>query len=233
MNALEGRLQRIGGACGLLFLISLYIGFLADTGDVDPVTASRADVAEFMAQHATNTFSRFMIGISAVFLVWFVAALAERIRTAAGRGVLGTTVLGGGLLWAGLILTGSAGYLSTQFPQLRQVSEETANAMWATQLAPGLTMGLAQAVVYSAVAIAALAARALPRWIGWLSAALAVLATASVLDPLTRDGLPAIAGVLAWALGIVWVIATSMALITTGAARVEATASASPSPATP
>jgi hypothetical protein len=155
-----------------------------------------------------------LIGLSLFFLLWFVAALRRAVSLVDGEGILTTVVgLGGGiyiaLAGAAVALTDGIRTMSDDtyqhrvFPELIHLADDVGWVMHATG-----ALGLAAMII--AASLAALRARAVPTWAGWLGIAVGIL------------GLGLIA-FFPWFLVAIWILVVSIGMFVR-AGRTPATA---------
>ena len=115
----------------------------------------------------------FLILIGVFFLIWFVGALRELVRSYAGEGILATVTGIGGAVYAALTLAGVAveegiytmsddTYRHEVYPGVIHAANDVGYMLHS---AGGVGVG----AMIVAVSLAALRARALPAWVGWLS----------------------------------------------------------------
>ena len=211
---------RMSAASGVLF-VALWFGAFFFSGGFPDLTASQSQLASDYAHYAGRLWAGdHMSRLSVVFLVLFLAGVWLVLqRSEAGTGWLSAVALGSGLLFAGLILLG------VLFPA---VARELGACAGGAPPASGCDFGRQHvdayvfSVLYSltgavevlaitplsvllgAVAAVVLSKRALPRWLGWSAAGLAVLALAAsafdVIFPI-------------YLLFALWVLGTSAVLV--------------------
>jgi len=142
--------------------------------------------------------------ISLVFLVWFLASLRRTLLEAeGGDGRLTAVAFGGGLLVTAMLL---AGFALNALGSLRAdedgaIAAEVAVVLQdGSSVLQGLAATMAMVVLLASTAIITMRFRALPIWLGWVSALLAVI---GVIGPIS------------WTLLLVfplWVLVTSIVL---------------------
>lgn len=185
-------LERIGAACGIVYVV-LLIG-----GD------------SLGGPYSTVAFSLELLAF--LFFLFFLGSLWSAMRRAEeGSGWLSTTAFGAGLMSVTIKVASAAPVLAARYmaadgldPQLAKVLQYINNASFVLTFFP-------LAVLLAAFAIVAIRSGALPGWLGWITAALAVAFVAGGMVGSANlesewAGLPMI-------LFTVWVIATSVVLI--------------------
>lgn len=199
---------RIGGAAGVAFVLLALAGNSLTGGGLETDAAPEAHAAE-VARRTGDAAWRAGIAIELVAfvaLLLFAAALARRIRTVEpADGYLGSLVLAGGVLFAAVKLaSGSALYAADRRaaeidPASAQLLTDLNDAAFALSFVP-------MAVLVGAAAVAALSYGVLPRWLGWLGAALAPLLVAAAASG--ADAVP-----VPFLLGLLWILASGAAVL--------------------
>jgi hypothetical protein len=121
--------------------------------------------------------SSFLAGIGLLFFIWFLGSLRSRLHSAeGGSGRLATITFGGGVATAILLFAALApGVSGAAAIQGSDISPEAAEALWHTGDGFFPAAFLASALPLAATAFVVLRKRALPRWLGWVSAVLALV----------------------------------------------------------
>ncbi len=173
--------QRLGAASGIVFILVLLAPDLIQGGPSDESTMT---AAEQMAQScATITAARLTDAIYPIthvlgylIFLFFLGSLWSALRRAeGGDGWLSAAAFGGGLVFLALRFSGAAisgGAVHNSCagidPQLWQVMDDGAGVAIFTSFFP-------LAVLLAACAVVAIRFGApLPRWLGWMSAVVAV-----------------------------------------------------------
>lgn len=163
---------------GLAFVVLAIVGN-ALQGSTPALHGDADAVADFYNDKATAIAIGMMLSlISIFFLAWFVAALRRRLRLSEGADGWISPLAGAGgvatltLLAAGFALN-SAGALRARESG---IAPDVAAVFYDSSLAlTGLAASVAMAVLLASTAAITLQFGALPRWFGWVSAALATL----------------------------------------------------------
>jgi hypothetical protein len=164
------------GLGGVLYVILFVIGIIvASSGTPDGDAAPQKVIAYWSksSHRDRNHVGTLLIIIGVFFLFWFVAALRQLVRSYSGDGLLTTVVTIGGGAYAALTLAAFAvndaiktmsddTYHHQVFPGLIHAADDTAYVLHSFG-------GVAAAAMIVAASLAALQARALPTWLGWLS----------------------------------------------------------------
>ena len=175
--------QRLGAAGGILYVALALTGNTVGFVEPPAPNASRDAVAAFWAATSATWPLRVSLMLLAFFcFVFFVGSLWDVLRRAEGKSSqFAAVALGGGVL--------------TAAAQLGEFPPTYAGIQWAKAgLDPNIARMLALdmngagfllswftlAILLSATAIVIIRTRALPRWLGWLGAVLAIALLVSV-----------------------------------------------------
>lgn len=192
-----GRLERAAPLTGVLFGVTFAIG-LFTAGDVPPVDASGAEVIDHYDDAGPVFAAVAAAGLSGVLLLFFAGALRGRLRDT-GPEWLATVVFGGGAVVAtGLGLFGMTQFALIDAAELDQ--PEVAQALNILDNDNFLPVMVGLTTMLLATAWRTLTTRALPRWLGWVSLVLGVVALAGP------------AGFVAFLLFPVWTAAVAVVL---------------------
>lgn len=167
---------RWAGLAGIVYVVLFIVGLIVLSKGLPDGDASPAEVRRYYADGGNRDHIHIgflLVLIGAFFLVWFVGALREVVRRLAGDGLLATVTTVGGAVYAAATLVGISleeaiftmsddTYRHTVYPGLIHAAND---AGYVIHSAGGA--GLGAAIV--AVSLAALGARAIPTWLGWVS----------------------------------------------------------------
>jgi hypothetical protein len=212
---------RLAASCGAMSVVLLIVGNeVAKIGGGSPALHDSPRAwADAVGTPAASIVGAFVVAVGLCLLVPFVAGLADMLRRQDGRdGILASLVVGGGLLTAAVGLAAvaplaAAGVLADD-GQLEPVLAKALGLMNASLF---VVMWTTTAIYVGAAAALVLRTRALPRFVGW---------TGALLSPALLVGSLAVweyeAAFLAWALTLLWIIATSItAAVRAGGPREE------------
>lgn len=167
---------------GLVFLVFAVAGN-ALQGSTPALHGDPAAVADFYTDNSTAIAVGMMLSlISIFFLGWFLAVLRHRLALAEGDGGWITPLAwGGGVATATLLAAGfalnSAGALRARESG---ITPDVAAVFYDSGLVlVGLAGSIAMSILLAATAVIILRCGALPRWFGYVSAALATLGLAT------------------------------------------------------
>lgn len=175
-----------------------------------------ADPAAFAALYAAKAGETMLLlylsALSLPLLLAFLAALAERLRTATGGLGLALTAAVAGLAMAAIPL--AANVVEAAFgTSLARIGGDPAAVKAIDGLIPisNAVGALPRTLLLVVVAIGALSARMAPRWLGWAALVLAAVSVAGSLTVIAPAFFPILTiGVMLFAL---WVLALSIALL--------------------
>ena len=171
--------RRVTPLAGVLSVVSFVVSvFVIESGDVPDDKAAGVDIAAYLADNLERLAIAAVIwGIGTIALIWFLDGLRARIAPASGQ--LARLAYGFGFAVALFLLASVmpdvAGALASDNLD-RSLDGGAAEAM--TSLGDGFFIAAELMLVgfFLAVGLAALRARALPAWLGWISLVLAMVA---------------------------------------------------------
>jgi len=201
---------RIGGICGILFVVLVVPSFLSPPDT--PVAASGPqDVIDYFnsRQDGILIFNGLLLIFAAFFFLWFLGVLQDVLRGAEGEGYGFSSVsLAGGLLFIALVVAGAAVeivYPATlaRFENFQQDAQlgflSLALSGWMYRFA-----FVGMSVLIAATSAVTLRTGILPGWLAWAGFAVALVALLRFLGPLS-----------AW-VPLLWVVAVSVLMLTGG-----------------
>jgi len=169
-------IARWAGLGGVLYVILFVVGFIVafhgepDTGDPPARLAAYYSKGSHRDSIHVGTF---LIILGVFFLFWFLGALRQVVRAYSGDGLLTTVTTIGGVAYAALTLAAFAvndaiktmsddTYRHQVYPGFVHAADDTAYVLHSFG-------GVGAAAMIVGASLAALQARALPPWAGWLS----------------------------------------------------------------
>ena len=195
--------ERPAALTGVAF-VALAVASAAVVGDSPDFLAQPPELAQFFTDKTDQLLLSAVLGLIATFfLLWFVGTLASRLARFEGARRLAGIALAGGTAAAALSLAGHSAQLvaalraderGTIDPQVATVLFDLTN-IFIEAAAP-----IGFAVLLAASAVAGLRAGALPKWLCWLGA---IIALALAITPI------AFLALLAFA---IWVLLASVTL---------------------
>jgi hypothetical protein len=208
---LNGRAAvRLGGIGGVLFVVLFVPSFLSPP-DSPIATSGPQDVIAYFTdrQDGILIINGLLLVFGAFFFLWFLGVLHGVLRDAEGEGYGFSSVsLAGGLLFIALVLAGAAVeivYPATlaRFENFQQDAQlgflSLALSGWMYRFA-----FVGMSALIAATSVIALRTSVLPRWLAWVGFVAALVVLLRFLGPLG-----------AW-LGLLWVIAVSVLMLTGG-----------------
>ena len=173
----DQRMARLMGPLGLVILVLLFLGFGPISGNTPDQKASGASVVSSLTQHGTRQmFAFYLVAVAVGLLLFYGTALRTKLRGAEGGGTfLSTTAFAGVLMTvAGVIVVGVVHFAlllaaHNNLPDVaRTLNFVDNNDFWPIQF------GVAVITIPSGLSI--LNRSTLPRWLGWVSLVIGVVA---------------------------------------------------------
>ncbi len=193
-KAIWDRLSALGG---VLFIFFFVVGMLLPGGP-PTVDDGSDDVVSFFADNRGPILTgTLLMGLGVLAMIWFVASLVESMRRV-DEGRLATAAL------IGFVLTFAAGLISAltkaslAYSVAAILTPDEVRALFHVTLVVDAMSSIMFAAFAIAVAGAALRTGFLPRWWGWVSFLMALLAILSA-TAWSRDGFWSPSG------GIIWI----------------------------
>jgi hypothetical protein len=210
------KVDRALAICGVLFVIALLVAFVGLGGSTPDSNDSAAKVTSFYAAHKDKQQAgALVLGFAAIFFALFVAAIYQAVRHPDGRNGLSYAVLVGGAVTAtGLLLMATVHFsLADAAKHFDATSMRVFNHIDSDTWMPAFG---GYTVFLLASAGSALKAALMPRWLGIVGVALAVLSFTPI-------------GFFAFLVSLIWILIASVTL----AMRGRRPAAAPPSPREP
>ena len=186
-----GGLARLGGVCGLLFVLLMVPAYVVGYPDAPTSTSGAREVLGYFGTSA-GTFVLFngtLALLSTFFFLWFLRVLYGVMRRAEGvDGVLSTVVLIGGILFITLSCAGYAVEIMHPatlkrfvgfVPDAQRTFESLTLSAWLYHFCQ-----VRDAVMISAASGVVLGSGILPRWLALVGFLAAILALLHFLFPL-------------------------------------------------
>jgi hypothetical protein len=186
-----GGLARLGGVCGLLFVLLLVPAYVVGYPDAPTSTSGAGEVLGYFGTSA-GTFVFFngtLALLSTFFFLWFLGVFYGVLRRAEGvDGVLSTVVLAGGILFITLSCAGYAAEIMHPatlqrfvnfVPDAQRTFESLTLSAWLYHFCQ-----VGDAVMISAASLIVLGSGILPRWLALIGFLAALLALVHFLIPL-------------------------------------------------
>jgi hypothetical protein len=207
--------ERLGAVSGTVFVATVIASFFTpETPDADDPTA---EIASSIADDRTaHLVSVYLSGIATLFFLVFVGALWSRLRRAeADRGPSVLVALGG-LGSAVMILVANGVFLALIEAADEGREPAAVRALFELDEVIFIGIGWTSAVFYVGAALSSLGTGALPRWLGWIAAALAAVFVVGFLGVFSTDDEGGVLGAILF-IGILvnflWILAASIVML--------------------
>jgi len=191
--------QRVG-VLGIVYTVLFAVGFVV-SGPQSSETASPAAVIHNYTVHKTGMVAGvFLVAVAAVALVLFAASVRRFVTRDGDSRVLGAGITAGsavyatGVLFMGMLMISLVDAAKHSLGGVAQTLNIVANDSWVPIVA-GISM------TTLATGIVGLRSGALPRWVGWVSVVLGIMAVAGPV------------GAIAFLVFPVWVLVVAVVLL--------------------
>jgi hypothetical protein len=207
--------QRLGAASGIVYVVTLLGPDLIQGGpSEEPTTAAAAiahSCAHTTAAQPSEAFIPILTTLGFLCFLFFLGSLWSILRRAEGEhGWLAAAAFGGGLISLSIKFAGGAAGLAALRGACAGIDPQLWQTLHAMDGASFFLSFFPLAVLVLAAAIVTIRFGALPRWLGWMAAvvAVALLAGATAGTVYARDdaGLP-------FLLFLLWTLAVSVVLV--------------------
>ena len=205
--------DRLGAATGIGFVVLFLVAFI-----IGGQPGVDQDVVEFFVANRRPLLTQaYLYGLSMVFLIWFLGSVRSHLRLSeGGTGRLSAVSFAGGIIFVTVLLV--SGIVNTALADgiARFSDPETTRALYALVVLANDVNWFPMAVFTGAATLVAFRHNALPRWLAWFSAAVALSsligALAIVVDtgPFSSAGVFSMVGLL---LFLLWLVLLSIVLI--------------------
>jgi hypothetical protein len=207
--------QRVGAVSGLLFFAFVVASFFTpETPDADDPTAEIVrSIADDRTEHLLTVYFQ---GIASLLFLVFVAALYARLRAVeADRGPSILVALGG--VGSAVVILISSGVFMALIEAADEGREPAAvRALFELDEIVFIVIGWTSAAFYTGAALSSLTTGSLPRWLGWIAAALAAVFVIAFLGIFSEDDDGGVLGGIFF-LGILvnflWILAASIIML--------------------
>jgi hypothetical protein len=213
----SSRLERLAPLTGVVFGV-IFTAAVFGSGDTPDADAGAAKVVKYWTDNDTQQIVWSIAGVVAtVFFIWFAGTLRSRLLEAeGGTGRLASTMYAGAVLFAAGLLAalGITFTVADTAGDLTPAATQALSALSSDFFFP-LVGGVS--LLYLPTAVATLRTGALPRWLGWVSLVMGLVAFTPV-------------GWVPFLLVGIWTIVVSVILYRAQAPAVERTPQAAPPP---
>lgn len=180
--------ERWAGLAGIAYVVLFIMGAILSYGSGQPDTGSAPD--ELVTYYGDSghrekiAFGWILVVLGLFLFLWFVAALRQTVGRLDGNGFLALLTTVGGAVYAALALAAVSvnmaiktmsddTFENTVYPELIHAADDTAYILHSAA-------GIGAGAMMIAASLAALRARVLPAWAGWLGILLGVAALFSI-----------------------------------------------------
>jgi hypothetical protein len=211
MEAYGMNWDRLGAATGIGFVVLFLVAFII--GGQPPIDE---DVVDFFVANRRQLLTQaYLYGLSMVFLIWFLGSVRSHLRLSeGGTGRLSAVSFAGGIIFVTVLVV--SGIVNTALADgiARFSDPETTRALYALVVVANDVNWFPLAVFSGAATLVAFRHNALPRWLAWLGAAVALTSPIGALGILVDTGPFSSAGVFSTPLlFLLWVLGLSIVLI--------------------
>jgi hypothetical protein len=213
----DSRWEQIAAGTGIVWVVLTAVGSIIQTnppGVNDPVGKI---TSYYVVHRSAILLGEFLIGLGALFLLWFIGSLWSHFRRAEGEpGRVSAIVLGAGVWTLAVFLVEGSLYTALAYKIAGEGDSRITQAVWDVASVAATFRGYTVAVFFAAIAVVVLRTGALPRWIGMSAAVLGLLQVVRPLGVFANSGPFVLLGAfstIGFALDGIWVIAASVLLI--------------------
>jgi hypothetical protein len=213
----ERRWERLGAEAGIAFVVLVMIGIFLP-GKLPAQNATGQTLINYINDHRDSLrWSMVVYSLATACGLFFFATLRARLSEAeGGHNELATAAVVGGVFACLANMMGGLTWSLSFFREGTGLAPSTVRAMWDANTLGGTAGNVGVAVALGAVAAVVLGTGLLPRWVGYLSAAVAAVAVVSffgVLSPTGGFGPGGAFGLLSGIAGLLGVLAISIELL--------------------
>jgi len=202
--------DRLGAATGIVFIVLFVVALIigGQPGDQDVVDF-------FVANRRRLLIQAYLSGLSIAFLIWFLGSVYGHLRLSeGGAGRLSAVSFAGGIVFVTVLLV--SGIVNTALADgiARFSDPETTRALYALVVLANDLNWFPVAVFTGASSLVGFRHDALPRWLAWLGAVVALFSLIGALGILVDTGPLASDGVFSTPLlFLIWLLLLSIVLI--------------------
>jgi hypothetical protein len=212
------RWERIGAICGIVFVVLVLISFFTPSTPAidDPIGEAIAEIAD---DETGILLGIYVGGLSAIAFLPFLGALWRLLRRRDAAGVVSAALLAGGIITvAGVLAAGGVGAALVEAVD-EGYGNEAVSALIALDNTLFLGTVFSFAAFYAAAGVAILLHGGLPRWLGWVAVAIAIVMVVGMLGLFSESDDGGALGVLVFIgllVGLAWTLATSIVMLVQG-----------------
>jgi hypothetical protein len=207
--------ERVGAVSGILFFVVVVASFFSpETPDADDPTAEIVrSIADDRSAHLVGVY---LSGLASLLFLVFVGALWSRLRRAeADRGPSILVAFGG--VGSALVILISSGVFMALVEAADEGREPAAvRALFQLDEIVFIVIGWTSAAFYLGAALSSLSTGSLPRWLGWVAAALVAVFVVTFLGIFSDSDDGGVLGGIFFVgilVNFLWILATSIVML--------------------
>ncbi len=213
----EVKWRRWGAATGYL-AVALGLAAASFERGAPPANAPLEQALAYFVQYRKELLAQSLLFVlSAGVLLWFIGCLRSFLRRAEqGSGRLSSIAFGAGILWAGLQMVMQAAQVALAMGATPELPPALAGMMGDLSYVFSVIAYVPMGIMLFAVAVVTWRFKALPAWLGWLSAAAAAVNLIMAAGIVANEGLLVPGGLLTYVLYLlqaVWQVAVPTVMI--------------------
>jgi len=212
----ERRWERLGAVLGLVLIAVVVVAVLLTGSPPKPTDSDATVKAYLLDKRGAYLAQAVMIAIGLGLFAWFVAVVRGVLHRAGGDMYMVDVFYGAALISIAVTLVACAVAIGLVYKALPGTNAGTARMVFDMSSVMFTLAGAIWAVGAFAFAAVVMQTNALPRWTVWLAEAWGVTSLASVFMVLSKTGGFSVEGwfgFLPFALSMVWVLGTTVALL--------------------
>lgn len=212
--------RALDAATGVVFAVLAVVSF-ALPGAPPKADASTEKLVSFFHGHRGDVLAAdFLLGLAALFFLWFLGSLRSYLRAGeGGAGRVSSAAFGGGAVGIALILGSVAVVNGISFKIAQSGDANLLRGLFDVSNAIGTMSAFGFAVFFAAASCSAARSGALPPWAFWSGSVVAVLQLVSGIALFAKSGFFAIGnafGFIALFAALIWVAAVSVVMTQRG-----------------
>jgi hypothetical protein len=221
MSVADARGRRLDAATGLVFAVLFVVAFLMPGAPPKANDSTQKIISFFTENRGAILASGYVLGVGAVFFLWFLGTLRSYLRAAeGGEGRLSSAAFGGGLVGVTLTLAGVGVFTGIAFKVARQGDATLIRGLFDIDNGLLSTAAFGFAVFFAAVSCSAARSGAFAPWIYWSGSVIALVQMVSGIALFAGSGFFAVGGafgLIAVLLALLWTAAISVVMFQGGA----------------
>jgi hypothetical protein len=207
--------ERVGAISGIVFFVLVFTSFFTPETPDEDVSSARivSSLADDRTGHLVGVY---LGGVASVLFLVFVGALWSRLRAAeTDRGPSILVALGGLGTALVVVIAGTIFFAMVDAADSGR-EPQAVRALFELDQTVLLGVGWTSTAFYLGAALSSLATGSLPRWLGWIAAALSVVFVVSLLGIFSESDEGGVLGsifFIALLVNFLWILAASMVML--------------------